>query len=100
MLTKPAIRTLIAVSVAWLLIIASIIFFEYLSHDPEFRNWNKGIPPELFFWKWSDVATADLLAPRTFAPNLLRIVGVLFGPIPLFWLAGWLIMWVKDGFRR
>ena len=93
-LTKGWVRLLVAASVLWVLIVAGIIFAEYLSHNPDHRYWDSGVPPEFYFWKWS----LGLLSPRTFDPNVLRIVAVLFGPLPVFWLTGWLIVWVKDGF--
>jgi hypothetical protein len=96
-LTKRWVRLLVAVSVLWVLIVAGFIFAEYLSHNPDDQYWDRGIPPEFYFWKWSGL---DPFAPvRTFDPNLLRIVAVLFGPLPIFWVAGWLIVWVKDGFK-
>jgi hypothetical protein len=94
-LTKAWVRLLIAVSVLWGLIVAGIIFAEYLSHNPDDQYWDRGIPPEFYFWKWS----LRLLAPRNFEPNLLRIVAILFGPLPIFWITGWLIVWVNDGFK-
>lgn len=98
-LTKGWVRLLVAVSVLWVLIVAGIIFAEYLSRNPDDQFWHRGVPPEFYFWKWADQATADLLSPRNFEPNLLRIVAILFGPLPIFWVAGWLVVWVKDGFK-
>jgi len=94
-LTKGWVRLLVAVSVLWVLVVAGIIFAEFLARNPDDQFQDRGVPPEFYFWKWS----LDLLSPRTFDPNLLRIVAVLFGPLPIFWVAGWLIVWVKDGFQ-
>lgn len=82
-LTKGWVRLLVGASVLWVLIVAGIIFAEYLSPNPD------------YFWERS----LDLFGPRNFEPNLLRIVAILFGPLPIFWVAGWLIVWVKDGFK-
>lgn len=86
------VRVLIAVSVLWVLTTLGIIFVEYLFRDPL---------AEHYFWKLSGV---DLFATteqqiRNLEPNVLRIISVLFGPLPAFWVAGWLIVWVKDGLK-
>jgi hypothetical protein len=82
-LTKAWVRLFVAASVLWVLIVVGIIFAEYLSPNPD------------YFWERS----LDLFAPTHFEPNLLRIVAVLFGPLPIIWVVGWLIVWVKDGFK-
>lgn len=97
MLTKGWVRLLIAVSVGWILIVGGVTFAEYLSHNPDDQYWDRGTPPEFYFWKWS---ARDPIAPvRTFEPNLLRIVAVLLGPLPIFWIGAWLVVWVKNGYK-
>ena len=88
-LTKGWVRLLVAASVFWILIVAGIIFAEYLSQKPE-----------LYFWTWPRPDPLDPFAPTPRPePNLLRIVAILFGPLPIFWVAGWLIVWVMRGFK-
>ena len=79
-LTKAWARSLIATSVFWVLIVVGIIVVEYLSPNPD------------YFWQWS----LDPFQPPHFEPNLQRIAADLFGPLPVFWVAGWLIAWVKS----
>lgn len=93
-LTKGWVRLLVAASVLWVLIVAGMIFAEYLARNPD-DQFSISLTNEFYFWKWS----LGLLSPRNFEPNLLRMVAILFGPIPIFWVAGWLIVWVKDGFK-
>jgi hypothetical protein len=53
--------------VGWILIVGGITFAEYLSHNPDDQYWDRGIPPEFYFWKWS---ARDPIAPvRTFEPT-------------------------------
>lgn len=87
------VRVLVAVSVLWVLATLGIIFVEYLFRDPL---------AEHYFWKSPEggvyvLATIEQQI-RSLEPNVLRIVSVLLGPIPAFWMVGWLIVWVKDGF--
>jgi len=86
------VRVLVAVSVLWVLAAVGIIFIEYLFRDPL---------AEHYFWILPE-GGVDLLATteqqiRNLEPRVLRIVSVLLGPIPAFWIVGWLIVWVKDG---
>lgn len=86
------VRVLVAVSVLWVLATLGIIFAEYLFRDPL---------AEHYFWRLPG-GGINLLATteqqiRNLEPNVLRIISVLLGPIPAFWVAGWLIVWVKDG---
>ena len=98
-LAKGWVRVVFAVSMLWVLIVVGTIFAEYLARNPDDQLWNRGVLPEFYFWNWADQATADLLSPRKFEPNLLRMVAILFGPLPIFWIAGWLIVWINDGFK-
>lgn len=98
-LTKGWMRLLVAVSVLWLLVVAGVVFGEYLAHNPEDQSWNRSVVPQFYFWTWADPSTADLLSPRQFEPNLPRIFAALLGPLPMFWIVGWLIAWVSEGFR-
>lgn len=82
-LTKGWVRLLIAASVVWALAATGIIFAEYLSPNPD------------YFWE----RAPGLLGPTRYDPNLLRVVAVIFGPLAIIWVAGWLIVWVRDGFN-
>ena len=86
------VRVLIAVTVLWVLAALGIIFIEYAFRAPL---------AEHYFWKLPETGV-DLLATAEqqighLQPRLLRIVSMLLGPIPAFWIVGWLIVWVKDG---
>ena len=82
------VRVLVAVSVLWVLAMLGIIFAEYLFRDPL---------AEHHFWRLPGMPGGGIDPYATLEPNVLRIISVLLGPIPAFWVAGWLIVWVKDG---
>lgn len=88
------VRVLVAVSVLWVLAALGIIFVEYLFRDPL---------AEHYFWQLPGPGI-DLLATteqqiRNLEPKVLHIIFALLGPLPAFWVVGWLIVWIKDGFN-
>ena len=94
------VRVLVAASVLWVLLAAGAVFVEYLSRDP-LDQFPSRVPAEFYFWQWSgfNLFAAPENQIRTFEPNALRILSFLFGPLLLIWVVGWLIVWVKDGFK-
>jgi hypothetical protein len=86
------VRVLVAVSVFWVLMTLGIIYVEYLIRDPS---------AEHYFWDSSGVGLLGTTEERirNLEPKVLRIISVLFGPLPVFWVAGWLVVWVRDGFK-
>ena len=88
------VRVVVAASVLWILAALGIIFADYLFRDPL---------AEHYFWRMPDggvdlLATPDQLI-RELEPEILQIAFVLFGPIAVFWVLGWLIAWIKHGQR-
>ena len=71
-----------------------IIFAEYLFRDPL---------AEHYFWRMPGDGINLLATPeqliRKLEPRILQITFVLFGPIAVFWVLGWLITWAKHGQR-
>lgn len=91
--TAMWVRVVIAASVLWILAALGMIFAEYLFRDPL---------AEHYFWTMP--GGVDLLATpeqliRKLEPRILQIAFVLFGPIAIFWVLGWLIAWAKHGER-
>jgi len=88
------VRLVVAASVLWILAALGIIFAEYLFRDPL---------SEHYFWRMPG-GGVDLFATpeqliRKLEPRILQIAFVLFGPIAVFWVLGWLIAWAKHGQR-
>lgn len=88
------VRVLVAISLLWVLAALGIVIVEYLFRDPL---------AEHYFWKLPGPGI-DLLATteqqiRNLEPKVLQINFVLLGPLPAFWVAGWLISWLNDGFK-
>ena len=81
------VRLVVAASILWILAALGIIFAEYLFRDPL---------SEHYFWTSPGAVDPFFTRPE---PRILQIAFVLFGPIAVFWVLGWLIAWVRHGRR-
>lgn len=92
--TAMWVRVVLAASVLWILVALGIIFAEYLFRDPL---------AEHYFWTRPGGAVGLLATPeqliRELEPRILQIVFILFGPVAVFLVLGWLIAWAKHGER-
>jgi len=89
-------RIMIAITVAWLLVLAGFVSYEHQSSNVFCQFDGEGAVCQHIFWLWAYVAQGKF----EFTLMLGRLLTTALVPVAVLWFCFGAVVWIKAGFKR